>query len=1070
MKRLNIKLMVWLLVTPAVLAVGIHFLHAFQIERNAGSLKAQAEEAVKAGDTDEAISQYTQYLKHRDDKEAYAELARLADEATKGFEGDRIKMSRAYLIMEEATRRHGDLADVRKRLIDFCMKVGRFRDAMDHIDRLRADGAGDSVDLDVKYAICLSRFGRDEQAVKRLSEVIGYNAAKQEFSAEPARGSKQLEPYEVLSYIYRKRGGNSEDADIVINQMVAANPNTARAYALRGQYLLQKEKFKESDADMNKALELDPKDADIVLMAAEAAILQKDLDRAQKLLVDGVTKHADNWRFYRMLAGIEIQKNAVDNARVYVDTGLQHDPKNQDLLGILAELDFRKQDFDGVRMTIKRMKDASNPGDLQLERVEMFECKLLNAEKKYGQSARQLELLRPRVGTRPAMAFQVDLMLGECYLAQGQPDRAMDAYRRALEVDPTSPYAQAGKAGALRALGKAEEANQIVTQIRSRAEEKQGKPAPPIERGSLQKAVAAQLQKPDAERDWTEVDKLLAVALKESSLTDVQKTVVQAEILINKKDLKQARELLKAAVKAHPKELLVWVGLLNLVDQDKESTFTTDDILQRAEKELGPVIQLKQLALMYALRKPAKEAKEAIKKLEVDLDKASPADRNTLLLTYGSAYYRLRDYENTRRCWWTVSQARPDDTKLLLTLFQLAKEFGAEADMDTTLQEIRKTQFVDSALLKLCEAEKIVWKVRQKKADVSTLAEARQKLNEARKSRPEWHEIARLGGEIGELEGKPDDAIANFRSALELGPSDPNVARHLAVQLYTQGRIAEADEALKYIPNIADADPLKKIQIEKDLRQGKSVDALEDAKRVVDAEPENATNYLWYGQLLSHANRGDEAQAAFRTAVEKDPKSVQGWLLLIRHLAVGKQLVDAQAVIREAQDKVPADGKEAFLAQAYEIARDKKLAEQSYLELLAKKPKDTAVLRAVAAFYLNNNEADKARKQLDAILAQAAADPKAMDVDRANVAWARRAVAQLIYQQGDYLSLKQALKLVQENKVNGKLPPEDMLFAADILAKRPEHASRVEAIGWIEKVQAVRSLTPNEQFVLAELY
>ena len=128
-------------------------------------------------------------------------------------------------------------------------------------------------------------------------------------------------------------------------------------------------------------------------------------------------------------------------------------------------------------------------------------------------------------------------------------------------------------------------------------------------------------------------------------------------------------------------------------------------------------------------------------------------------------------------------------------------------------------------------------------------------------------------------------------------------------------------------------------------------------------------------------------------------------------------------------------------------------------------------MRALAAFYLSNNEVDKARKQLDAIVAQpAATDPKATPNDRSNIAWARRTIAQLVLQRGDYVSLKEALKIVEANKVDGKLPAEDMLLSAIMLAKRPEHTSRVQAIGWVEKVQAVRSLSPDEQFLLAELY
>src|SRR4051794_4219920 len=104
MKRLNVKLTVWLVAITLILVVGVHFLHAFQIDRNADVLLVQAEEAREKGDMKEAMKQYNQYLKHRDDPKGYSALAEVVVEIAKDASATNQDKQRAYNILEEAIR------------------------------------------------------------------------------------------------------------------------------------------------------------------------------------------------------------------------------------------------------------------------------------------------------------------------------------------------------------------------------------------------------------------------------------------------------------------------------------------------------------------------------------------------------------------------------------------------------------------------------------------------------------------------------------------------------------------------------------------------------------------------------------------------------------------------------------------------------------------------------------------------------------------------------------------------------------------------------------------------------
>ncbi len=78
MKRLNVKLLLILVVTVAVLTTGVAVVHAIQMNRNSVTLLKRAEAAKADGDKTKAIFYYRRYLSYKQqDLERYAEYAML---------------------------------------------------------------------------------------------------------------------------------------------------------------------------------------------------------------------------------------------------------------------------------------------------------------------------------------------------------------------------------------------------------------------------------------------------------------------------------------------------------------------------------------------------------------------------------------------------------------------------------------------------------------------------------------------------------------------------------------------------------------------------------------------------------------------------------------------------------------------------------------------------------------------------------------------------------------------------------------------------------------------------------
>src|SRR5262249_27788885 len=114
MKRtLNARLFACLLAAVLILMIGVHFLHAFQLQRSARGL---LEQAIEADAPKKAVVPK--------DVDALARFALALDK--KKADRDRI---RALLVMKQVLRLDENRNDVRRRLIDTLIHLKRFDDA-----------------------------------------------------------------------------------------------------------------------------------------------------------------------------------------------------------------------------------------------------------------------------------------------------------------------------------------------------------------------------------------------------------------------------------------------------------------------------------------------------------------------------------------------------------------------------------------------------------------------------------------------------------------------------------------------------------------------------------------------------------------------------------------------------------------------------------------------------------------------------------------------------------------------------------------------------------------------------
>lgn len=1048
LRHLNVRLALSLLIALAALIGGIYGLHRFQVGRTSQKMLERAKTAQKEGRVEDAIRFYDYYLRYSPkDDEVFTALALLvADRAKKSPANARAQID-AYRRLEAAAIRQPNNLEVIRRLADISIQVGQHQVAEEHLRRLIQQFPEES-DLEVKLGRCQMATEHYRDAMATFQAVIG-------------RDPQNLDAYVELAALRRDKLDDREEADAVINQMVSANPGSPRAYVERARYWKHLKMHQEAKADLELALQKGPNNLDVLLAAAQFALDEKDLPTAKRYLEQANKLFPNDLRVQQGLADLYRAQNDPVKYRQYQEKAFAQASDPLALIKV-AEAQLSTGDVEAVRKTIRQMRQAGYRPEL----LDFFEGRILLAQGKLREGVAALERLRPKVVAWPEFALQIDMYLGACYEQLRLPDRQLEAYRRALGEDPSLVPARIGYAGALFRTGKFRQALDEYRKLQQSMGVEPFLKSAPLRTTLFQLLLIRTAQLPEKQRDWKEAEDLLAKAEKLGTMDEIQRALMRAELLVKKGQFAQARELVAAAHKNHPKDFGLWTSLATATALE-EGPKRGLAVLDEAAKTLGNSLGLELARANLIVQMPGPEAKPLLQAAEDRVAKLPSQEHAMAWQALGGAYYRLMDRAKAKQLWTKAAAADPTDGRIRLMLFDLAREANDQPGMSEAGEAVKKLFGSRSAEWLYCEASRLVWQVQNRQADPAILDQAKPLLRSAAELRPTWHEIARLEGEIAILENRADDAIEHFQRANDLGALSPVHMGQLARLLFMRGRYDEAKVVLDQLGPERSSPLMEKMEAEVSQRLGQADEALKLAAQSV-AGSKNAVDFLWYGQLLARAGKNDEAEKAYRRAIELDAKIPESYLALVALLVQMDRASEAEKVLRQAQLQLPEDRTPMVLAECYQILGNSASAEQYYLSALALKPESLPILRRVAEFYLRTDRPQQARKYLSQIVKLAGRDPR---LHREQLIWARRALAQVLADSGEYHQLQQALALLEQNAPKGKPDPVDLRLQAAILARSNERSARLKAIALLESLQARNTaLDPDDQFLLAQLY
>ena len=211
-------------------------------------------------------------------------------------------------------------------------------------------------------------------------------------------------------------------------------------------------------------------------------------------------------------------------------------------------------------------------------------------------------------------------------------------------------------------------------------------------------------------------------------------------------------------------------------------------------------------------------------------------------------------------------------------------------------------------------------------------------------------EVATLRAEGLELfeQGKDKQAMLKLGEARAKGAKDPEVRSALG-QIYLkremfQKALIEFSEVLKDNPN----------QLQANLGRAESLIGLGDPRKAVgpvklvtEIEPENTLAWEVLGNAYAHEQYQDfeKAQAAYKKALELNPKSKTAAMNLARALNFGKEVEQAIVVMESMHKQYPDDVAVAIkLAESYYAIRKLDRAEELIGQALEVDPGNKAAL------------------------------------------------------------------------------------------------------------------------------
>jgi cellulose synthase operon protein C len=955
---------------------------------------------------------------------------------------------------------------VRRKLVDLYMAITQFDQASEHLESLLKDHPKDQ-ELLMKRARCLAVLTENKEAADLLRATI---------KEDP----HQIDAYVLLSAILRDRELDPTAANQVLDDLVAANPESYRAYLARGNAHLGNPLTEEKGRlDVEKALELAPKEID-VLLAKIRVVEQEDEPNKDEIaelrgLVEQAIKVDDkDERLYLAIWRLsQLDRNPEESLKV-LEEGARQFPESSMILQLLAEQYFATNQIDKVREKIKELEKQKN---VKPENIKFFQACVDMADRKWEDAVQKFNEVRPLM---PNNVTSIDLRLGQLYRILDRPNEAKVVYERVVAMDPKSVPGRAGIAYAEFRLGRSTVALQLLNEVKTEMGVDRFAKNPELRNLYIDLQSDVMQSLPEHQRDMQSLNEVVQAAQGATQSADGKVSsnalLGQIQVLLVQGQTAEAKKLVEAALKQEPKHAGMWAILANLIADEPGGAPKALDLVRKKSAELNQPLQLRVMEISLVSNGSDKEqiAKD-LQKLAEGVDSRPPAEQERVYRDLGAAYQRIGRLPDALTYWRKARKVQPSDSNILSQMFTAVRAGADDAMMQEVIGEIRQRFGADSEEVLVAEASRIISLVDAKQLPKEKLSDAKAKLQQLESRNSRSGPLARLQGDIARIEGDTAKCIEFLRQAVERNERDPVMIATLAHLLTIRGQQDEANQLLERLKAAGFEQYTKKVQNVQQAMEGNYDGLISILEQHLQKDDSDVTKWLDLAVVLRQAGRNSAAEERLRGATAKFPTDERSWVALIAHQAATNQPAKAEATLVEARKAVPADKLQATVAMAREAIGPPGQAAKEYELWLNSSPNDLRAMRAAASFRLTQVEQDAAQSEthltaaiqiLDRMIGMEASVAKE---DRQFIAWARTRKAQSLGSTRRHRDFQAAIALLDENVKAGEDSSADRLLRAKMNATRREKVYQREGVRLLQQLRQQDLLSPTETLGLVQL-
>lgn len=988
----NGRLLAITLAVIAIVAPTSYLWYKYQLGKTADSLLARAGQHEELRDWSQAASYYQRYLLLEPDDTKT--LVRMVDAYAAGQPTPR-RIRRLTSLLYRVLGRVPDRHDLRLMLAENLLKLGDHAGAEQQAKMLLGNSLPEGPTA--RKIVALSLYSR-----ARVGGPISIEAAVQALVAavEELPGDVQLAT--VAASVVRQHPTVFEPdqatpasySDRIMDELVSANPKNVDARLARYRYRVANNLANAVD-DLQFALEVAPENVEALLLSAESAFsTDHQVELAQALLRRAIVAAPHDARAYLALARLREHLGDRKAALELLIRGRRLSDNNVDLGLMLVSRLIASRDLDEAGRVFSEVKQQcqqllavmSGESKKQLDRrVKLLQSRIDLARGRIQPAITQLRAILASDDSNQAGSLTAELLQATALLARSMADLnrwdlAAHHWDRLITVAPQNPELLFYGAEAHLKAGQPQRTIEYFTRLLSSAKPMAEGALADVQIRLVQAHLVKQLRRPVGDRNWVEFQEALKIS-KRRSPERWELSLVEADYLLadgnyGAESVKEPTDDQLSDVHSRVVQILI----------DAESKFPNQpqfwqrlvlayQRLDRAEDMRRALERFNSLDVSVARRAKlqavvlSKEGKhkEADDLLRATLADLVGADRRQIELLRIRLKVNEGSLKAAQELIGTLVAADASDLDLLVMGIEVSLRI---ADYQSAERWENALQAND-----LYEFEWRYYRARRLLAQYTTLdEEQRQDLAKVlaylRPRRPQWHPVIALAAQHAQLKGDSDQALRNYRLAVDLGDRRPETLQRLVSLLYQEERFGDAEHYLSQLSTDQSGNTqVDSLAISLALKQNRLDEALRLARESLRRHSDDPMRHVWLANLLSLQGHQEEAENVFHEAAKRFPEDARIWNGLFALFVRSGQKEKARKVLAALPEEIalPEDSREFVIAQGYEMLGELDDARAHYELAVAKMPKNIPVRLRFAKQLLSTDVA-ASREQFEQVL------------------------------------------------------------------------------------------------------